>query len=119
VTDAAAPRKVVAVGALPLRLPEGTQEIAFSINDPGVVRKAAWALERRLVMTRGEAQFDEVLTLFVEFSPNGPKRNRRFVVVASGEPLSVPDGYTLSYVDTAVSANTGQIAHVYEIRAVS
>jgi hypothetical protein len=107
------------IGALPLRLPEDQYEIQFQINDPGVVRSVAYCLEQRLVVARGQAQFDEVLTLFVETTPNGTKRNRRFVVVPTGKQLGAPDGYALTFLGTAVSGNTGQVAHVYEIKAVS
>lgn len=112
--------RTVAVGALPIRLAEGQREVAFSLNDPGLIRAVAYVLEKRLVMsTRGEAQFDEVLTLFVEYSPTQPQRNRRFVVMATGETLGVPDGHVLSFVGSAISGNTGRVAHVYEIKAVS
>jgi hypothetical protein len=111
--------KTVAIGAIPLRLPEGQHEIEFAINDPGAVRSVAWCLERRLVMTRGEAQFDELLTLFVEIAPNGPKRNRRFAVYPTGQVVNVPDGYALAHVGTAASMNTGRVAHVFEVKAVS
>lgn len=107
----------ISIGAIPLKLPEGQHEVTFSINDPGVVRSVAWCLEKRLVMVRGEAQFDEVLTMFIEYSPTGPKRNRRFLVMATGQDLGVPEGYRLAFVGTAVSQNTGQIAHVYEVKA--
>ena len=112
--------KTVGVGALPVRLSEGQHEIEFQINDPGIVRSVAWALERRLVMsTRGDAQFDEVLTMFVEFATNGPKRNRRFCVMATGQLMVVPDGQALTFVGSAISGNTGSVAHVFEIKAVS
>ncbi len=111
--------KAVAIGAIPLRLPEGKHEIEFQLNDPGVVRSVAWCLERRLVMVRGDAQFDEVLTMFVEYSPTGPKRNRRFVVLPTGQALGVPDGHALTFLGSAISGNTGAVAHVFELRAVS
>lgn len=112
--------KSVVIGALPLRMAEGQHEIGFAINDPGIVRSVAWCLEKRLVMsTRGEPQFDEVLTLFVEITPNGPKRNRRFVVIPTGQVLGVPDGRALAYLGTAVSTNTGAVAHVFEVKPVS
>lgn len=111
--------KTLIVGALPVRLAEGQNELAVQINEPGVVRSVAYCLEKRLVMTRGQAQFDEVLTLFVEFRPDGPRRNRRFVVAATGQSLAAPDGYALAHVGTAVSTNTGQVAHVYEVKQVS
>jgi hypothetical protein len=109
----------VAIGAIPIKLPEGKHEVTFSINDPGVVRSVAWCLEKRLIMARGEAQFDEVLTLFVEYAPTGPKRNRRFVVMATGEDLGVPEGFALSFVGSAISSNTGQVAHVFELKATT
>ncbi len=107
------------VGAIPLRLPDGQHEIAFQLNDPGKVLTVAWCLEKKLVMTRGDASFDEVLTMFVEVSPNGPKRNRRFVVLPTEQELSVKDGNALTFVGSAVSTNTGAIAHVFEVKAVS
>lgn len=111
--------RAVAIGALPIRLGEDQHEIAFQLNDPGIVRSVAYCLERRLVMTRGDAQFDEVLTLFVEYSPTGPKRNRRFVVLATGAVTNVGEGHVLVFCGSAVSSNTGQVAHVYEVKAVS
>jgi hypothetical protein len=107
------------VGALPMRLADDQHEIEFAINDPGIVRAVAWCLEQRLVVARGQAQFDEVLTLFIETTPNGPRRNRRFIVLPTGKQVGAPDGYALSFVGTAVSGNTGKVAHVYEIRQVS
>ena len=114
-----AANKIITVVAVPVRLEEGQHEIEFQINDPGMVRSVAWCLEKRLVMTRGDAQFSEVLTLFVELSPSGPKRNRRFLVMATAQQMGVPDGRALVFVGTAVSTNTGAVAHVYEIKAVS
>lgn len=111
--------KTVSIGALPVRLPEGQRELTVQLNDPGIVRSVAWALEQRLVMTRGDAQFSEVLTLFVEFSPTGPKRNRRFLVLATAEQVGVPDGHVLEFVGSAVSTNSGAVAHVYEVKEIS
>lgn len=108
------------VGAIPLQLAEDQLEIEFSIAGPGIVRAVAWVLEKRLVMTRaGDAAFDEVLTMFVESIPGQPQRRRRFVVIATGRRINAPDGYALSYVGTATSTNTGQVAHVYEVKQVS
>jgi hypothetical protein len=111
--------KNVAIGAVPVRLGEDQHELTMQINEPGIVRSVAWCLEKRLVMTRGDAQFDEVLTLFVEVTPNGPKRNRRFAVYPTAQVVNVPDGYALDHVGTAVSTNTGRVAHVFEVKAVS
>lgn len=109
----------VAIGAIPLRLPEGKHEIEFQLNDPGIVRAVAWCPEKRLVMTRGDAQFDEVLTMFVEYSPTGPKRNRRFVVIPTGQAIGVPEGHVLACLGSAISGNTGAAAHVFEVKACS
>lgn len=114
----ASPDKSVAIAAVPLRMAEDQHEIEFSINDPGDVRAVAWCPEKRLVMARGEPQFDEVLTLFVEISPNGPKRKRRFAIIPTGQVLGVPDGRALTFVGTAVSGS-GRVAHVFEVRTVS
>jgi hypothetical protein len=111
--------KVVAVTALPINLPEGQSELVVQINEPGIVRSVTWCLEKRLVMTRGNAQFDEVLTMFIEVSPTGPRRTRRFAVLPTDKKMSVPDGYALEYLGTAASGNTGQVAHLYEVKAVS
>lgn len=113
------PGKRVAIGALPLRLTEGQTEIVFTIADPAIVRSVGWCLEKRLVMAAGAAQFDEVLTLFVEFTPNGTQRKHRYVVVPTGQTLGVPDGHALMFVGTAISSQTGAIAHVFEVKAVS
>lgn len=111
--------RAVCIGALPIRLPEDKHEIEFTIADPGIVRAVAFCLEQRLVMTSGAPSFNEVLTLFVEFSPNAPQRKRRFLLMETGRTVSVPDGHALAFVGSAVSGNTGHVAHVYEIKAVS
>jgi hypothetical protein len=114
-----APAKRVCIGALPLRLTEGQTEVVFSIADPAVVRAVGWCLEKRLVMAAGAPQFDEVLTLFVEFAPNATQRKHRYLVTPTGKAVGVPDGYALLFVGTAISSQTGAIAHVYEVREVS
>ena len=114
-----APSRKVAVGALPIKLGEGQTEAVFSIADPAVVRAVGWCLEKRLVMVSGQPQFDEVLTLFVEFTPNATQRKHRYLVLPTGQAVGVPDGHALHYVGTAISTQTGAIAHVYEIKAVS
>lgn len=112
-------KKQIAIGALPIRLAEDQREVTFQLNDPGIVRSVAWVLEKRLVMAAGAPAFDEVLIAFVEFSPNGPKRNRRFLVMETDAIMGVPDGATLVYLGTAVSGNSGRVAHLYEVKAVS
>jgi hypothetical protein len=107
----------IMIGAVPIRLGDDRSEFTMQLNDPGIVHSVAWTLEKRLVMARGEAQFDEVLTMFVEVSPNGTKRNRRFVVLATGQQVAVPDGAALRFAGSAVSGNTGQVAHLFEIEA--
>src|SRR5690349_14605088 len=107
----------VTIGALPLR--GESQEFEFTIADPGVVRAVSWTLEKRMIAMRGDAQFDEVLTMFIEFTPNATQRRRRFVVVATGQELGVKEGFVPVFVGSAISGNTGQVAHVYEVKAVS
>lgn len=109
--------KTVAIGAMPVHLAEGKHEFEVQLRDPGHVRACAFTLQKRLVLTRGEAQFDEILTMFVEINENGPMRRRRFVVTATGAQLGVPDGQVLVFAGTAVSGNTGQVAHVFEVKA--
>lgn len=113
------PSKKVSIGALPLRLGEGQSEIVFAIADPAMVRAVGWCLEKRLVMAAGAAQFDEVLTLFVEHTPGATQRKHRYVVMATNQQLGVPDGHALVFVGTAISSQTGAVAHVYEVKAVS
>lgn len=108
--------KQIAVVPMPVRLAQDKHELAVQLRDPGIVRSIAWTLEERLVMTRGDAQFNEVLTMFVECAPNGPMRNRRFVVMPTGRVFNVPEGHKLEFLGTASSGNTGQVAHVYEVK---
>lgn len=115
----AVPGTMVAIGAIPIREKADGHEYVFQYPNPGIVRSVAWVLEKRLVMTAGQAGFDEVLTLFVEFSPNAPKRNHRFLVMPTQQEFSVPDGYKLRHAGTAVSSNTGRVAHVFEIEQLS
>lgn len=109
----------VTIVAIPVRQPDGQHEFTGQLEEPGIVRSVAWCLEKRLVMARGGAQFDEILTLFAEVTPGAPKRNRRFLAMPTGKRIGVPDGYVLDFVGTAASGNTGQVAHVYEVKAVS
>jgi hypothetical protein len=103
---------------MPVQLSEGVKEFTVQLREPGLVRGAGFALEQRLVMQQGQAAFNEVLTLFVEFDPNGAMVTHRFAVIPSGVPLSVDNRFHLEHVGTAVSTNTGQVAHVYEIKEV-
>lgn len=109
----------ITIDAMPVRLSEDSHEFTVQLRDPGIIRCVGWTLEQRLVMTRGEPELDEVLAMFIEFAPNGPMRNRRFVVMATGQLLGVPDGKALAFVGTAISGRTGRIAHVFEIRDVA
>lgn len=111
--------KQIAIGAMPIRLAEDQREVTFQLADPGIVRSVQWVLEKRLVMAAGAPSFDEVLTAFVEYSPNATKRNRRFLVMETGAVMGVPDGAALVFLGTAVSGNTGRVAHLYEVKAVS
>lgn len=113
------PKKQISIGAMPIRVAEGQSEVVFQLNDPGIVRSVAWVLEKRLVMTAGAPSFDEVLTAFVEYSPRAPQRNRRFLVMETNQVVGVPDGATLVFLGTAVSGNTGRVAHLFEVKAVS
>jgi hypothetical protein len=108
----------IQIAALRVSLPEGKHEFAVQLAEPGVVRSVAWMPEQRLVMTRGEPDFGEILTLFVEFTPGAPMRTRRFLVLG-GQPMNVPDGFELAFAGAAVSPRTGAVAHVYEVRELA
>jgi hypothetical protein len=111
--------KTASIQAMPVQLADGQHELAVQIRDPGIVRSVGFALERRLVMAQGQPQFNEVLTMFLETSMEGPLRNRRFAVLATGQSVSCKDGHKLTFIGTAISSNTGRIAHVYEVTEVS
>jgi hypothetical protein len=111
--------KALIIDALPVPMKEGHSEFTVQLKDPGAVRSVNWVLQKKLVMGRDGAGFDELLTMFVEFSPDGPMRNRRFVVLPTGQGVNIPDGHRLEHVGSAASGNTGRIAHVYEIKPVS
>jgi hypothetical protein len=112
-------KKGVTIQAMPVQLAEGQHELHVQIREPGLVRSVGYALERRLVMAAGQPQFTEVLTMFLETSMDGPLRNRKFVVLATGQGANTKDGHKLTFIGTAISSNTGQIAHVYEVSEVS
>lgn len=111
--------KQLVMDALPVPMKDEHTEFTVQLKEPGVVRSVAWTLQQKLVMTREGAGFDEVLAMFVEFSPDGPLRNRRFVVIPNGQGVNIPDGHRLEHVGTAVSGNTARVAHVFEIKAAS
>lgn len=109
-----------AIGAIPVDLArdKALTEVEYAIAEPGIVRSVAFVSRERLVMARGEPQFDDVLTLFVETDHGQPQRRHRFVVVPTGAIVNVPDGRALVFVGTAISAATGAVAHVFEIKTV-
>jgi hypothetical protein len=111
--------KTASIQAMPVKLADDQHELAVQIREPGVVRSVGFALERRLVMAQGQPQFNEVLTMFLETSMDGPLRNRRFAVLATGQSVSCKDGHKLTFIGTAISSNTGRIAHIYEVTEVA
>jgi len=109
----------IMVGACPVHLEDGKHEFTIQLREPGNVTAVEWMPEERLVVARGEPAFAEVITMFVEAHENGPLRNRRFIVLPTGAPAVVPDGYAARCAGTAISARSGRVAHVFEIREVS
>jgi hypothetical protein len=107
--------KAISIGALPV--PEGGHEFTVQIREPGLVHSVAWVLEPKLVLERGQPNFNEVLTLFIETAPEAPLRNRRFVVLETGQKMTVKDGHALKFIGTAASGNTARVAHVFEVKA--
>lgn len=93
--------KALTIDALPVPLKEGHTEFTVQLKEPGIVRSVNWCLQKKLVMSRDGAGFDEVLSMFIEFAPNGPLRTRRFVVLPTGEGVNIPDGHRLVHVGTA------------------
>ena len=104
---------------MPVELADDQIEMSAAINDPGVVRSVAWCPKPKLVLRHGQPEFDEVLTIFVEVSPNGPRRNRRFLIIPTGKTINVPDGTEVLFIGTALSAHSPRVAHVYEVKALS
>lgn len=109
----------IGIGGIQVPLDEGKREFTVQFAEPGIVRGVAWTTEQRLVVARGEPAFAEVLTMFVEFTPGAPMRNRRFRVMVTGDTVNVPEGYELEFVGTATSARTGAVAHLYEVRELA
>ena len=105
--------KFTCIDALPV--PAGKHEFMVQFPDPGIVRHVAFELERRLVSMPGQSPFDEVLKLYVEFTPSATQRKHHFVVASSGKHFAVPVGYKLVHVGTAVSPNSERVAHVFEV----
>lgn len=107
----------VMIGALPIEIDHNKpiNEISYNINGPGIVRGATFVAKPKLVMTRGEPEFDEQLVIFIETSPSLPQRRRTFVVVPSGKPIDAPEGRRLAFAATAISP-AGRIAHVFELK---
>ena len=110
---------VVMVGAIPIELDRSQKlnEREFAIAGSGRPRAVAFMMRERVVLTRGNPEFEEVLTLFVETEPNQPQRRHRYVIVATATPINVPDGRRLEYIGTAIG-QSGIVAHVYEIKTV-
>lgn len=110
----------ITVGEIPLELAGGRKEFEFAIPDPAVVCDVQWKLQPRLISMAadGAPQFDEVLVLFVQFSPGATQRKRRFVVIETGQEMALKDGFKLVHVGTASSLHTGLVAHVFEVKAV-
>lgn len=107
----------IMIGAIPVEVEREKRitEVTFAIAEPGIVRTAAFVPRPRLVMARGEPEFDEQLTLFVETLPGEPQRKHHFVIVPTGARATPPDGRVLRYVATAISAATNAVAHIFEL----
>jgi hypothetical protein len=104
-----------AVVTVPLIITAGDFESEPELVDPGIVVGAAFALSKRVVVVAGEPDFEERIVIFVQCAPGFPRRKRRFLVVPPGVPLGVPEGFTVEHRASPISANTGSIAHVYEV----
>jgi hypothetical protein len=108
------------IGAIPIDLTHGKRitEVSFTIAGPGIVRAASFMPRPRLVMARGEPEFEEQLTLFVETRPGESQRRHHFVIVDTGATPAPPEGSKLVWVATAISAETRATAHVFELKLV-
>lgn len=104
------------VAIVPLAAP-GTRFVV-KIRDPGIVRHVAFERRQKLVMSAGQAGFEEVPVLFIEGHKNAPIREHRFAIVETGEALELEDGEEATWRATNISAG-GRVVHVFEIEAAS
>jgi hypothetical protein len=65
-------------------------------------------------MTAGKPDFEEVPVLFVEASPEGPIRKRRFIAIQHGEVFDVGDDERAEWQVSGLSAK-GLVVHVFEV----
>lgn len=105
----------IGIAGVPIVLAPGAAEFSIQLRRPGVVRGLAFVLQKRLVMTAGEPEFEEQATMFVEADPDGPLRNRKFVLVPMNLPFSVKEGHIVKWAATGMSMHSGAIAHLFEI----
>jgi hypothetical protein len=109
----------VTVAPVPVEFDPETGIFGVQLRRPGLVRHVGFKVQERLVAVAGEAQFEERLHIYAEMTQDGPLENRTFAVLLPGKFMKLKDGYRADYVGTAVSAVTGSIAHLYELKAVS
>lgn len=102
-----------------LDAPMGKPQFEVGIADPGIVRHVAFTMTQNPILIAGRPQFEERLSMFVEVTGEGTRRNRRFVIMQEGQALTVPDGQRADFQGTAISAQSGLVVHVYELKAVS
>lgn len=100
----------VTVAAVPVVV--GRFEIA--IRDPGIVRHVAFEQKQKLVMSRGDATFEEVPVLFVEGHQDAPIRKHRYEIIPHGRWCELEDDQRATWVGSGISAN-GMVVHVFEI----
>lgn len=100
-------------------VPISPGEFSLQLRRPGRVCAVGFRVDKRLVMTAGEPEFEERPVMFVEADPDGPLRNRKFALVPTDAPFAVKEGYKASWVATGMSSNTGVVMHLFEIVEVS
>lgn len=102
--------KPVTIAAVPVAI----ARIELSIRDPGIVRHVAFERKPRLVMSKGEPNFEEVPVLFIEGQKDAPIRKHRFEIIEHGKWCEPAGDEVATWVATGISGG-GLLVHVFEI----
>ena len=107
-----------AIASVPLTSQDDAGVIALAIRDPGIVRGLTFVMQRRAIVTVNDPPVQEYPVAFVESSPEGELRDRKFALLPSDRMVNPPNGVALKWLATGISPG-GTVAHLFEIEEVS
>lgn len=110
--------KQTSIGRVPVALRAGEVGFMVGLKDPGIVRLVATEIVPTVLIQAGQPSLEERVVMLVEFSQDGPVRNRRFLLLREGQAFTPPELRKLEHVGTCLS-QSGLAFSVFEIVEVN